>query len=412
MVSRRPAAFLPVGDREYTCPTHEADHDDETAPQRRAGRDRLHAREARPPARRSPRRPLGRGPVRRPPGADAGGAARGRGDDERLPRLRTRQARPAGLRVRFVAATQQRSRLADPDRPATHRRASRGRLLRRRGLPILPVEPPPRGLHGPSPRRRLTVPTCRRVRSLEAHRVSPREGPGSIRRVVATTSEGSPEDRTPQRAPNHGAAPSRGDAPAASRRSALPTRAGSGASGTSLRGAHARRPAAKRTGGRGEDGRGFFRRRWWLFALAPVALGLFGLAVLWIAYVRIDLPKALPPVQTTVVTDRGGELLSTIHGAVDRTLIPFRQMPEHTRDAVIAVEDARFYEHSGVDLKGTIRAAWADLVAGEAVQGGSTITQQLVKRIYAGHYTEPGENGIRDYVIPPRTVKEKVREVL
>jgi membrane peptidoglycan carboxypeptidase len=46
------------------------------------------------------------------------------------------------------------------------------------------------------------------------------------------------------------------------------------------------------------------------------------------------------------------------------------------------------------------------------VQGGSTITQQLVKRVYAGHYTAPGENGIRDYVIPPRTVKEKAREVL
>ena len=133
--------------------------------------------------------------------------------------------------------------------------------------------------------------------------------------------------------------------------------------------------------------------------------------MLLIAYLRIDLPKALPPVQTTFVYDRTGRLLSTIHGSVDRTLIPLRQMPAHTRDAVIAVEDARFYEHSGVDLRGTIRAAWADLVAGDAVQGGSTITQQLVKRIYAGLYVE-GENGVIDYVTPPRTIKEKVREVL
>ncbi|HWL90404.1 MAG TPA: transglycosylase domain-containing protein, partial [Actinomycetota bacterium] len=106
------------------------------------------------------------------------------------------------------------------------------------------------------------------------------------------------------------------------------------------------------------------------------------------------------------------ELLSTFHGAVDRTLIPFTQMPQHLRDAILAVEDARFYDHGGVDLKGTLRAAWSDLVARETVQGGSTITQQLVKRVYAGHYTAPGDNGIRDYVIPPRTVKEKVREVL
>jgi penicillin-binding protein 1A len=149
-----------------------------------------------------------------------------------------------------------------------------------------------------------------------------------------------------------------------------------------------------------------------MFVLAPVALGVLGFGVLLVAYVRIDLPRALPPVQTTFVYDRDGQLLSTIHGAVDRTLIPLEEIPQHTRDAVIAVEDSRFYEHSGVDLKGTVRAAWADLVAGDAVQGGSTITQQLVKRIYAGHYTEPGENGIRDYVIPPRTIKEKVREVL
>ncbi|HET9671832.1 MAG TPA: transglycosylase domain-containing protein, partial [Actinomycetota bacterium] len=142
-------------------------------------------------------------------------------------------------------------------------------------------------------------------------------------------------------------------------------------------------------------------------------LAVFGFVVLLIAYVRIDLPRALPPVQTTFVYDRSGEqLLSTIHGSVDRTEIPLDQMPRHTRDAVIAVEDARFYDHLGVDLRGTIRAAWTDLVARDAVQGGSTITQQLVKRVYAGHYTEPDENGIREYVIPPRTVREKVREVL
>jgi penicillin-binding protein 1A len=166
------------------------------------------------------------------------------------------------------------------------------------------------------------------------------------------------------------------------------------------------RPTSKRSQ------RGFFRRYWWAFALTPVVLALFGFGVLLVAYLRIDLPKALPPVQTTFVYDRNDELLSTIHGSVDRTLIPFRQMPQHLREAILAVEDARFYDHGGVDLKGTMRAAWSDLVARDTVQGGSTITQQLVKRVYAGHYTAPGDNGIRDYVVPPRTVKEKVREVL
>ena len=179
------------------------------------------------------------------------------------------------------------------------------------------------------------------------------------------------------------------------------------------------RHARKKAGGPKKAGptakrpkRGFFRRYRWAFALTPVALVLFGFGVLVLAYLRIDLPKALPPVQTTFVYDRNDELLSTFHGSVDRTLIPLGQMPQHLRDAVIAVEDARFYDHAGVDLKGTVRAAWSDLVARGKVQGGSTITQQLVKRVYAGHYTSPGDDGIRDYVVPARTVKEKIREVL
>jgi len=169
--------------------------------------------------------------------------------------------------------------------------------------------------------------------------------------------------------------------------------------------------ASRRTRRGTRSNRGFFRRYWWAFLLTPVAIGLLGIGVLVVAYARLDLPKTLPPVQTTLLYDRSGDLLSTIHGAVDRTLIPKGEMPQQLRDAVIAVEDARFYEHGGFDVRGTVRAAWSDLVAQEAVQGGSTITQQLVKRVYAGRYIE-GENGVTDYVVPPRTVKEKVREVL
>jgi penicillin-binding protein 1A len=217
---------------------------------------------------------------------------------------------------------------------------------------------------------------------------------------VATTSKGSSEE-PPRRARNRSGTTGGASASTSTRRG---TAAGSG---TRAGRAFPKRAAGSRSSGE----HGFLRRNWKWFALAPVGLALFGFLVLFVAYLRIDLPKALPPVQTTFVYDRGDRLLSTIHGSVDRTLIPLEDMPEHTREAVIAVEDARFYEHSGVDLRGTVRAAWADLVAGGAVQGGSTITQQLVKRIYAGHYVED-ENGVRDYVIPPRTVEEKVREVL
>ena len=63
-------------------------------------------------------------------------------------------------------------------------------------------------------------------------------------------------------------------------------------------------------------------------------------------------------------------------------LIDIRQVPQHLIDAVVAIEDHRFYEHSGVDFFGILRAMLADFRAGRVVQGGSTITQQLVKNYF------------------------------
>ena len=52
--------------------------------------------------------------------------------------------------------------------------------------------------------------------------------------------------------------------------------------------------------------------------------------------------------------------------------------------ATIAIEDERFYQHGGVDYEGIVRAAFKNLEAGKAVEGGSTITQQLVRNLYVG----------------------------
>ena len=52
--------------------------------------------------------------------------------------------------------------------------------------------------------------------------------------------------------------------------------------------------------------------------------------------------------------------------------------------ATVAIEDRRFYQHGGVDYVGIARAAWTDVTAGKVVQGGSTITQQLVRNLYTG----------------------------
>ena len=66
----------------------------------------------------------------------------------------------------------------------------------------------------------------------------------------------------------------------------------------------------------------------------------------------------------------------------DRVLIKLDQVPKPLKNALIAVEDRDFYEHFGVSPKGIIRALWADVRAGGFVQGGSTLTQQLVKNFY------------------------------
>jgi penicillin-binding protein 1B len=78
-----------------------------------------------------------------------------------------------------------------------------------------------------------------------------------------------------------------------------------------------------------------------------------------------------------------------------RLLINIRQVPRYLVDAVTAIEDHRFFEHPGLDWWGILRAIWADLRAHSIVQGGSTITQQLVKNYFLN---------------PQRTLKRKVVE--
>jgi penicillin-binding protein 1A len=82
---------------------------------------------------------------------------------------------------------------------------------------------------------------------------------------------------------------------------------------------------------------------------------------------------------TSVVIAADGSRLTTLHAEQDRTILPLSKIPAILAAAVVATEDRRFFSHDGVDVRGVARAAMNDARTGTASEGGSTITQQLVK---------------------------------
>ncbi|TSC52770.1 MAG: 1A family penicillin-binding protein [Parcubacteria group bacterium LiPW_41] len=85
--------------------------------------------------------------------------------------------------------------------------------------------------------------------------------------------------------------------------------------------------------------------------------------------------------QTTKLYDRTGKILIyEIHGDEKRTIVPFSEIPEIVKKATLAAEDNDFYTQPAFDLKAIARAMWNNIKSGEITQGGSTITQQLVKK--------------------------------
>ena len=91
---------------------------------------------------------------------------------------------------------------------------------------------------------------------------------------------------------------------------------------------------------------------------------------------------ALP--QTSFLYAADGSLITRLHAGEDRVVVGSSRIPDVVREAVIAIEDKRFYDHRGIDLRALLRAAYVDVTSGEIVEGGSTITEQLVKNVYVG----------------------------
>lgn len=147
---------------------------------------------------------------------------------------------------------------------------------------------------------------------------------------------------------------------------------------------------------------GFYINRPWQLLASLIFSGLL-LSGSYFTYERIlkDLPMpgdliSKEQIVTTRILDRNGRVLFKIYKDENRTLIPLARIPEHVKQATIAIEDKNFYYHHGFSLIGIARAATANF-QGKPVQGGSTITQQLVKN---------------RLLSPERTVERKIREIL
>jgi penicillin-binding protein 1A len=78
----------------------------------------------------------------------------------------------------------------------------------------------------------------------------------------------------------------------------------------------------------------------------------------------------------------GTRVLSVLRGSQSRILLRSEEIAPVMKQAIVAIEDKRFYEHRGIDLRGILRAVWVNVRGGKTVQGGSTITQQFVKNTY------------------------------
>ncbi|HQJ83733.1 MAG TPA: biosynthetic peptidoglycan transglycosylase, partial [Candidatus Paceibacterota bacterium] len=82
---------------------------------------------------------------------------------------------------------------------------------------------------------------------------------------------------------------------------------------------------------------------------------------------------------STKIYDRTGKTLLYDVRGIRRTVVPFEKIPTHVKQATLAIEDGEFYNHGGVDVTSIARAFWVNLLSGGIHQGGSTITQQVVK---------------------------------
>src|SRR3954462_985295 len=145
-----------------------------------------------------------------------------------------------------------------------------------------------------------------------------------------------------------------------------------------------------------------------LFTLA--ALGVLGV-VGWVVSVATTGPslESLKPQDqgaTSVVYAANGRRLGFIQADVLRTPIASQSIPQSVRDATVAIEDRRFFQHKGVDFEGVVRAAVKNLESKQDVQGGSTLTMQLIRNLYTKNNVRTGVEGYKRKIREAKLAEE------
>lgn len=127
-----------------------------------------------------------------------------------------------------------------------------------------------------------------------------------------------------------------------------------------------------------------------------------------------DLSGKMPdPAASTLIYDYKGNLITPVHAVENRIPVEIQKVPKNLQNAFIAVEDSRFFEHSGIDPRGILRAVWVNVTGGTISEGGSTITQQLAKNALLSQersFKRKFQEWILAYQIEQRYTKTEILE--
>ncbi|MCX4512318.1 transglycosylase domain-containing protein [Streptomyces sp. NBC_01619] len=147
-----------------------------------------------------------------------------------------------------------------------------------------------------------------------------------------------------------------------------------------------------------------------LAGIALPAAGALGLAAKGTVEGFDEIPANLktPPLsQRTTILDSTGGQIATVYSR-DRTVVALKDVSPYMQKAIVAIEDARFYEHGAIDLKGVLRAVNRNAQEGGVAQGASTLTQQYVKNVFV---EEAGDDPDKVAQATQQTLGRKVREL-